>query len=63
MGAKVILEITDGKLAGHRFEFDEHDTFLFGRNRKECHAAIPHDKIASRRHFILEVNPPGRPVA
>lgn len=58
MDAKVILEITDGKLRGHRFEFNEHDTFLFGRSRKDCHAALPYDKFVSRHHFILEVNPP-----
>lgn len=57
-GPTVLLEITNGKLAGKRFEFREHDTFLFGRNAEECHAAISHDQFVSRHHFLLEVNPP-----
>lgn len=55
---RVLLEVTNGKLAGRRFEFEEHDTFLFGRNADDCHAAIAHDQFVSRHHFLLEVNPP-----
>lgn len=58
MNCKVTIEITDGELAGQRFEFEEHDLFLFGRHSDDCHAALPNDSFASRHHFILEVNPP-----
>lgn len=58
MTAKAIIEITTGRLSGTRFEFTEHDTFLFGRHSKDCHACIPKDPQISRHHFLLEVNPP-----
>ncbi|NLS92104.1 MAG: protein kinase [Planctomycetaceae bacterium] len=57
MPPKVILAITSGPLEGHKFEFDQHDTFLFGR-RSNCHARITDDPRVSRHHFILEANPP-----
>jgi hypothetical protein len=31
MQNRVRLEIVDGSLKGKRFEFAEHDTFIFGR--------------------------------
>ena len=46
-----------GPIQGKVFEFDKHDTFVFGRG-KECHARLPKDPRVSRHHFLLEVNPP-----
>jgi hypothetical protein len=57
MGAKVKLQIKQGKDAGKIFPFTEHDTFVFGR-MPDCHACIPDDGQVSRHHFILEANPP-----
>lgn len=49
--------ITAGPMKGKTFSFKEHDTFLFGR-LEECHCYLPDDGQVSRRHFIVEVNPP-----
>lgn len=58
MPAKVTLRAVKGPLSGKVFEFDEHDTFLFGR-AEDCHCRLStDDKKISRHHFILEVNPP-----
>jgi len=58
MAATVSLVVTEGPLRGQRFEFADHDTFLFGR-APDCHARLsPQDASASRHHFLLEVNPP-----
>ena len=55
---RVWLEAVGGPLQGRRFEFQAHDTFLFGR-APDCHAGLPvNDTTASRHHFLLEVNPP-----
>jgi len=55
---RVWLEVVGGPLQGRRFEFQAHDTFLFGR-APDCHAGLPvNDTTASRHHFLLEVNPP-----
>lgn len=57
MPGKVTLEITQGVMRGKRFEFTEHDVFLFGR-ADDCHARLPDDPLVSRHHFLLEVHPP-----
>ena len=57
MSGKVILKVTQGKLQGKDFAFDEHDTFIFGR-MGDCHACLADDNLVSRHHFILEANPP-----
>ena len=57
VSAKVVLKVISGPIQGKVFEFDKHDTFLFGRG-KECHAKIAKDGYVSRHHFLLEVNPP-----
>jgi eukaryotic-like serine/threonine-protein kinase len=57
MQNRVRLEIIDGPLKGRKFEFAEHDTFIFGR-APDCHVRLPNDTLVSRHHFILEVNPP-----
>jgi hypothetical protein len=54
----VKLEAIQGPLSGRIFSFDAHDIFIFGRS-PECHACLPEDdRTASRRHFMIEVNPP-----
>lgn len=57
MQNRVRLQIVDGPLKGRKFEFAEHDTFIFGR-APDCHAQLSDDTLVSRHHFILEVNPP-----
>ena len=57
MGNIVNISITSGSMEGKAFAFDEHDTFLFGR-LDECHCCLPDDGQVSRRHFMVEVNPP-----
>ena len=58
MPARITLLVTEGPLKGQVFTFEEHNTFIFGRDRA-CHATLPgNDLAASRHHFVLEVNPP-----
>jgi len=57
MFSRVIVKITAGPKAGADIEFNEHDTFIFGRER-DCHICIPEDDYLSRHHFLLEINPP-----
>jgi eukaryotic-like serine/threonine-protein kinase len=58
MPGKVTLEVTEGPIRGRRFTFEEHETFVFGRD-PSCHAKLSEDDMtASRHHFILEINPP-----
>src|SRR6266851_8069436 len=39
MPGRVTLLVTAGPIQGKRFEFSEHDTFLFGRS-PDCHAQL-----------------------
>ena len=57
MSNKVSILVSAGPMKGKAFMFEEHDTFLFGR-LEECHCRLPDDGQVSRRHFIVEVNPP-----
>ena len=58
MPGKVTLIVTAGPIQGTRFDFAQHDTFLFGR-APDCHARLAaSDTSASRHHFLLEANPP-----
>lgn len=58
MPGKVILEVIAGPLKGQSYTFEEHDTFIFGRDH-DCHARLSeNDVTASRHHFFIEVNPP-----
>src|SRR4051812_15435173 len=58
MPGRVCLDVVAGPIQGRHFEFDGHDTFLFGRS-PECHAELAaDDTTASRHHFLLEVSPP-----
>jgi eukaryotic-like serine/threonine-protein kinase len=57
-GMKVKLRVTEGPHTGKSFTFDRHDTFLVGRT-KDCHFQLSYDDpYFSRRHFLVEVNPP-----
>ncbi len=54
----VTLTVTAGPHAGREFAFDRHDTFLVGRS-KDAHFQFSYDDpYFSRRHFLVEVNPP-----
>jgi serine/threonine protein kinase len=54
----VTLTVIAGPHAGREFVFDRHDTFLVGR-AKEAHFQLSSDDpYFSRRHFLVEVNPP-----
>jgi len=60
MPAKVILTITQGKLAGETFVFDERTSCIIGRS-KDCMPRVPNDKEhqrISRHHCLLDINPP-----
>lgn len=57
MADRTSFSIIAGPMAGRVFPFEEHDTFLFGR-LNECHCCLDGDSQVSRRHFIIEVNPP-----
>ena len=58
MPGKVTLVVTAGPIQGRRFEFTQHDTFIFGRS-PDCHARLSAaDTSSSRHHFLLELNPP-----
>ncbi len=57
MANSVRFAITEGPMTGKAFAFEEHDAFLFGR-LDECHCYLPDDIQVSRRHFMVEVNPP-----
>jgi len=51
------LQIISGSDQGKIFNFEQHDTFVFGR-MEDCHICLPEDTFVSRHHFILEVLPP-----
>ena len=54
----VSLCVIDGPNKGRQFEFQEHDTFIVGR-AGYAHFQMPaRDKLFSRAHFMVEVNPP-----
>jgi len=57
MNAKVRLNVTAGPMRGKEFVFAEHDTFVVGR-QADCHCCLPDDRLVSRHHFFMEVNPP-----
>ena len=55
--SKVSFHISAGAMKAKVFSFEEHDAFLFWR-LVECHCCLPDDSMISRRHFLVEVNPP-----
>ena len=56
-GGKISVTITTEDQKVQRKVYEEHDTLLFGRN-DDCHVCLPDDTYLSRRHFVLEINPP-----
>jgi serine/threonine-protein kinase len=54
----VTLTVVAGPHAGREFAFDRHDTFLVGRAKDAHFQLSADDPYFSRRHFLLEVNPP-----
>jgi eukaryotic-like serine/threonine-protein kinase len=54
----VTLTVTAGPHAGKEFAFDRHDTFLVGRSKDAHFKLSSDDPYFSRRHFLVEVNPP-----
>lgn len=60
MPPHVTLRVTQGKLAGKEYPFEERTTCLIGRS-KDCLVRVPgdleHRKI-SRHHCLLDINPP-----
>jgi serine/threonine-protein kinase len=54
---KVTLTVSAGPHRGQSFVFEQHDTFLVGRG-EDVHFRLPDDPSLSRKHFLLEINPP-----
>jgi serine/threonine-protein kinase len=55
---RVTLTVTEGPHTGRAFPFEEHDSFLLGRE-KDAHFRLPQkDEYLSRHHFLVELNPP-----
>jgi serine/threonine-protein kinase len=55
---KVKLTVTAGPHAGKEYTFTGRDSFLVGRSR-DAHFQLSYDDpYFSRRHFLIEVNPP-----
>ncbi len=53
----ITLTVQGGPQSGRAFTFDHHDTFIVGRG-EDVHFRLPDDPSLSRKHFLLEVNPP-----
>jgi len=54
---QVILKVLAGPYSGRTFSFNQHDTFLIGRN-PDAHLCLPNDRFFSRSHCLLEILPP-----
>jgi len=54
---RIVLEVIAGPSLHRSFAFEQHDLFLVGRG-EDVHFQIPNDLQLSRRHFMVEVNPP-----
>lgn len=54
---RIVLEVLAGPMAGKKFVFEQHSTFMVGRAKK-AHFAIPGDRFFSRHHFMIEASPP-----
>ncbi len=55
---KVILRVVEGPHVGREFAFAEHKTFVVGRAEGADFRLEQKDKLLSRNHFLVEVNPP-----
>src|SRR5271170_7505517 len=53
----ITLTVQAGPQVGRSFVFDNHDTFLVGRG-EDVDFRLTDDPSMSRKHFLLEVNPP-----
>ncbi|MBF0466505.1 MAG: protein kinase [Nitrospirae bacterium] len=61
MPAKVVLEVTEGKLKGKKYKYLERTTCIIGRG-VDCSPRLPDDdehRTISRHHCLLDINPPG----
>src|SRR4030081_2154033 len=54
---QVTLRVLAGPYTGRTFSFNQHDTFLIGRN-PDAHLYLPNDRFFSRNHCLLEISPP-----
>src|SRR5437870_4337936 len=57
---KIILIVTEGKLVGQQFVFDERTSCILGR-AADCSPRLPNDDdhiTISRHHCLLDINPP-----
>jgi eukaryotic-like serine/threonine-protein kinase len=54
---QVTLRVLAGPYTGRAFTFNQHDTFLIGRN-PDSHLYLPEDRFFSRNHCLLEISPP-----
>ncbi len=60
MPPKITLAVTQGKLTGKQFVFDERTSCIIGRAR-DCEPKLPNDqdhRSISRHHCLLDINPP-----
>jgi hypothetical protein len=55
--SRVFIKILNGKRQGKTLAFSDHRICVFGR-ANDCYEVLPDDERISRRHFMLEVNPP-----
>ena len=54
---RVTLRVLAGPYKGREFAFDQHNTFLIGRDAS-AHLYLPEDRFFSRHHCLLEIAPP-----
>ena len=54
---QVTLKVLAGPYTGRTFSFNQHDTFLIGRN-PDAHLCLPDDRFFSRNQCLLEISPP-----
>ena len=54
----VELTVLTGKSRGKVFRFDSRGAFIFGRDKSAHLRAIDSERLISRFHFLMEINPP-----
>lgn len=55
---QIKLTVTAGPHEGNEFVFEGRDTFLVGRSQDAHFQLSKDDPFLSRRHFLIEINPP-----
>ena len=55
---KLILSVVDGPHVGKEYTFETRDSFLVGRGEDAHFKLSNDDPYFSRRHFVVEINPP-----